>query len=90
MSDDEKTYDGAEILGRISGQGRETVLKIWKDVKLNHKRLNECVGPHDFQCDMPNEPTSPQARWVCSLCNGWVGGVNKKWYELGLKHGAGK
>ena len=57
---------------------------IWKEVKDNHVRLDSCAGPHDFQSIDSNVFNR---KYKCSKCNGTTNGVNKSWYDLGLKHG---
>jgi len=78
----EKTFDGAEILGRISGLGREETMRIWEEVKENQAKLNACVRPHDFQQD---DPKSIRSRWTCRLCDGKVSSREARWYILGLE-----
>lgn len=83
--DGEKTYDGLEELGRVSGLGREEAAKIFEEVKANHARLDACAGPHDF---VPHEHSGSLAvNWRCTKCQGILASVSKYWYEDGLKHG---
>jgi len=49
------------------------------------RRLEECEGPHDFQCDRSLIPLHLQ-KYICSKCGGWVGHTEKVWYERGLEH----
>lgn len=80
----EKRYDAAELLGQISGLGRSEVMRVWAEAKANSARLDECVGPHDFQC-----PDAAQlgAKFTCSKCGGVVSGRDADWYARGLRHG---
>jgi hypothetical protein len=78
-------YDGAEVLGSVSGLGREAVLGIWAKVKDNHARLDACPGPHDFR-RISERPTIGPA-YSCAKCGGTVSTSDQKWYERGLKHG---
>lgn len=81
----EQRFDGTEILGAVSGLGKVEVKKIWEQVKANLKRLDECVGPHDFQ-RLALE-TKLMFRFRCTKCGGEIEGDNRSWYERGLKHG---
>lgn len=58
--------------------------KLWLEVKVNHEKLQGCVGPHDFSVQ---EAPPPRDRWLCTKCGGEVDGINKRWYEKGLAHG---
>jgi len=84
VSDKEKTFDGAQILGEVTGLGKEAVMEQWELVKANHKRLEECEGPHDFQCE---DPKSMRSKYVCSKCGGKISKTDWLWYERGLAHG---
>lgn len=56
---------------------------IWEEVKRNHKRLDECPGPHEFGPML----AKPGAKYTCSKCGGVVDAVARSWYEKGLTHG---
>lgn len=68
---------------------------IWLEVKTNSKRLEGCQR-HDFSICLERytkkpieNPTPAQrfgAKWRCSKCAGEIDGINKIWYERGLKH----
>jgi len=77
---------GIEELLEFARVDKETAQQIWKDVKANHKRLDNCKGPHDFR-PVPAEGKSLVRDYVCSRCNGKVDAIHKLWYERGLEHG---
>lgn len=58
---------------------------ILAEVRSNQAKLDECQGPHDFQCTKPERPFG--ARYECLRCGGEVTGVDAHWYEQGLEHG---
>ena len=65
---------------------------MWNEVKANHKRLNECQGPHDFvgvesELRYTLKDGSVYGRYVCKKCNGKVFPNDKIWYERGIEHG---
>jgi hypothetical protein len=77
----EKRYDGAEVLGQVSGLGKSEVMRIWNEVKANSARLDSCVGPHDFrECGNPT-------RLCCAKCLGMIPKTDVRWYLAGLAHG---
>lgn len=59
--------------------------QLIEQVKKNHETLRNCKQ-HDFSIDLTPERILGK-RWKCSECGGEVGGSEKRWYELGLKHG---
>lgn len=59
--------------------------KIWEEVKANQKRLEECVGPHDFEEEKNDKPGIPDM--ICKKCNGRLKKTEAVWYLKGLKHG---
>jgi len=81
-----KKYNALEVLGKVSGLGTDEAKRIFEQVKENQRRLDECVGPHDFQ--PIGEEKKFGRRHVCTLCKGEIDSINKSWYETGLKHGA--
>jgi len=64
---------------------KESLKRIWSEVKLNRARLVSCTGPHKFTIDITPEKKIGK-RWKCELCQGTIDSINKEWYELGLKH----
>lgn len=66
---------------------------LWDEVKLNHKRLNECTGPHEFVGDendvqaVDKNGTKFYRRFICTKCSGKVFSNDKHWYDRGLQHG---
>lgn len=59
--------------------------EIIREVKANMARLEGCAGPHRF---VPHEryPSGMVRKYRCELCQGTIDGINKIWYERGLKH----
>lgn len=60
----EKTYDGTEVLSRVSGLSKDAVRGIWEDVKANSARLRACAR-HRFDGDF-----QIGKRKVCLVCGG--------------------
>lgn len=58
---------------------------IWADVKANHKRLDECPGPHEFDFDPNATPLRRKA--TCRKCGGQLDTTDARWYLKGLEHG---
>jgi hypothetical protein len=65
---------------------REELLKMWEEVKANQKRLEGCVGPHDFVL-ASTTGTRHDEKHRCLKCDGVVDWSTCTWYKLGLKHG---
>lgn len=66
----------------IDGKANE----MWSRVQENRKRMDACVGPHDFSIDLLPERTFGK-RWRCTLCGAEIDGVDKSYYERGVAHG---
>jgi hypothetical protein len=66
---------------------KETSRKILQEVRENIKRLEECVGPHDFK-KIDNHMIFSD--FICTKCQGKVDGIFKSAYNQGLKHGQAK
>ncbi len=62
--------------------------KILNAVIENNKKLEGCSG-HLFDIDL-SKGSLLNKRWKCSLCKGEISGINKQWYELGIKHAKGE
>lgn len=68
--------------------------EILEGIKENQRRLNSCPR-HSFtiridrrkKTQLPEKDTQMFCYWRCANCGGYVEFVNKKYYELGLKHG---
>lgn len=59
--------------------------EIFEQAKANQRKLNSCPK-HSFTIDLT--PTRVMGkRWKCANCGGEIEGINKSWYEDGLKHG---
>lgn len=68
---------------KISGLSHETCKSILANVKANHKKLDECIGPHYFK----REDDKPLSKYICSKCGGHVDAIYKDAYDTGLIHG---
>lgn len=79
------TVDGVDVLSRISGLPKKDIREIWKETQANHRRLQECAGPHDFQ-PLEEEGRRPR-KYRCTHCGGEVSSINATWYKRGLTAG---
>jgi hypothetical protein len=68
-----------DVLSKVSGIPQSEIKTIFAEVQANHKRLESCVGPHDFIKD--------GKKFVCLKCNGSIDFVAHSWYQKGLSHG---
>jgi hypothetical protein len=59
--------------------------KIWLEVKENNRKLEACVGPHDFIDTTPDKVTG--RKYKCSKCEGSIDSIAFSWYNKGLEHG---
>lgn len=85
-----------EKITELTGLSKSIQDEVLVEVKANQKRLNECVGPHDFSICIDRHskkpienPTPAQlfgAKWECSKCHGRVDSIHKIWYQKGLHH----
>lgn len=71
----------------IRGLPRAELLRIWEDVQANHKRLEACAGPHDFQPVIDPKLKLPRD-YTCALCNGRISATDHFWYARGIAHGS--
>jgi hypothetical protein len=82
----------------ITGVKPGTLDVIFQEVKANSKKLDGCIGPHDFTICLDRRtkepivgvPTPAQrfgAWWRCSKCEGQVENLHKIWYLKGMDHG---
>lgn len=81
----DKTLNLKEALSKISGIPVDGVNQLWDDVKANRALLDGCDN-HDFSKEI--KPKVGYSEWQCVNCEGIVTNRDKKWYELGLKHGS--
>lgn len=79
--------DLLDTMEKITGITREESLKIWEQVKANHKKLAECEGPHDFTIEARKVGTLVR-EWGCTKCGGTVESTHRAWYLDGLRHGS--
>jgi SOS-response transcriptional repressor LexA len=77
-------YNGARVLGEVTGLGKAAVEQEWARSRANQEVLRKCVGPHKFTSP---DPTRIGARFTCSACGGTVGGIEAAWYLRGFEHG---
>jgi hypothetical protein len=78
--------DSIDTLSKLTGISKPSMLQIWEEVQANHKRLDECEGPHDFS--IKKDPDRKiGSDWICTKCGGRISAPNKTWYERGLAHG---
>jgi len=87
MADDDTKIDEklVSLASRLSGGQltHEDARKVLDNVKVNIKRLDDCVGPHDFQIIDGSVPR----KFRCSKCHGEVSSSAAMWYSKGLEHG---
>ena len=75
-----------DLLSNISGISKAKMKEIFEEVKANAKKLDECVGPHEFW--VVDEATPPlKSEYVCKRCGGRLRAQEHYWYEKGLEHG---
>lgn len=61
---------------------------FFKDLAENRRRVESCIGPHQFVDTVPAEQARDRMRkFTCKLCGGSCDILSKTWYEQGLKHG---
>ncbi len=77
-------YNGARVLGAVSGLGPAAVTQTLARVRANQALLDGCAGPHDFP-----EPAEHLlgARLLCTRCGGELRAIEARWYRRGLEHG---
>jgi hypothetical protein len=66
----------------VNDERKEQIKQIWEGVKANHKILDDCPGPHDFQ-----RSEQRFSDYKCSKCGGKVGSSDYYWYAKGLQDG---
>lgn len=76
--------DGVDKLSAASGLQRDTLLRIWDEVKANDAKLRGC-SRHDFGDLGP--PPRLGKRYECRNCGGWASADAVRWYNEGLRHG---
>lgn len=64
--------------------------KLWEEMQANQRRLDECVGPHDFRPATPKNSAFGVAgttdTYICTKCQGTLNHYALHWYERGLQH----
>jgi hypothetical protein len=65
---------------------KETLDEIWKQVKINHKKLDNCDGPHEFE-PMQHKDGELVRRYRCKKCGGEIDAIHHIWYKRGFEHG---
>lgn len=88
LAREEKLMDLSSIeeLLEFARVDKETVQQIWKDVKANQKRLDDCKGPHNFR-PIHEDGKKLVRDYRCSKCGGKIDAIHKIWYCKGLEHG---
>lgn len=73
--------DGMQVLGELTGLGRDGVLSAWEAVKANNAKLKSCPR-HDFK------PISEKfgSRFKCVNCQGEADNSAVIWYQQGIEH----
>jgi hypothetical protein len=79
-----------EVLSKVSGLSKETMKEIFAEVQANHKRLDSCIGPHEFNPIEDDNSNSLTKKYLCTRCEGIVDFIAFSWYTKGLKHGSTK
>jgi hypothetical protein len=72
----------AQILGKVSGLGEETVREIWDNVQANRRKLDNC-GFHEFV----RKDNRGTRNYVCKNCGGEVDAGFVIAYKQGVGHG---
>ena len=75
------SHNALDVLSKVSGLDRKEADSIWESVKANHKLLDNCERPHDFE---PIEGR-PMPRFRCSKCGGVVTSPMATYYKQGLR-----
>jgi hypothetical protein len=79
----EKRYDGAEVLGKVSGLGRAEVMSIWEQVKANSAKLQACKL-HRFEA----QQVKLGQKMNCLNCGGMISLTDIGYYIRGYEaHG---
>jgi hypothetical protein len=79
-----------DTLSKVSGLSKDTMKEIFAEVKVNLKRLDSCIGPHDFNPSGDDAKIVVQQKYKCSKCLGTIDFIAFSWYTKGLKHGSVK
>lgn len=77
------TYNGAALLGELSGLSAEEVARIAGEVKANQAKLNGCQY-HDFKLHEQDQILT-RSKFRCIHCGGIVNGNQYRWHELGRR-----
>ena len=78
--------DSLQELCDFADEDPDTINEIFKQVKRNHKKLDECVGPHDFK-PLIEDGDKLIRDYRCTRCGGVIDAINKIWYDRGRIHG---
>lgn len=79
-----------EVISDISGVGKKEVNSIFEKVKQNHRKLDNCKTPHEFEPHerIGGEESKIYRNYKCKKCGGILDSINVSWYERGLKDGS--
>ena len=69
---------------------KEFYQEVFKEVKINRKKLDNCKGPHEFVPDPPSKMPTIGSRYRCTECGGTVDAIALSWYNKGIEHGRKK
>lgn len=69
-----------EEMSKMTGFSRAQILDMWEQVKANRAALESCTGPHEFE-------KIDERHYKCKLCDGLLRNAEKRWYEIGVRHG---
>ena len=81
----EKTYNGYEVLEKLSGIPKTEQMKIMENIRENRRKLESC-NLHDFSIEVPKPYRKICPDYKCSKCGGIVEWSEKSWYEKGFEH----
>jgi hypothetical protein len=76
-----------DALSKVSGLSKDTMKEIFAEVQANHKRLDSCIGPHEFN-PIEDSSNALTKKYLCTRCKGIVDFIAYSWYSKGLKHGS--
>ena len=80
----EKRYDGAEALSKISGLGRDEIRGIWEQVKANSAKLRSC-NRHRFEASQ----VKLGQKMICLNCGGTISLTDVGYYIRGYEANGG-
>ena len=82
--DNQKTYNGYEVLEKVTGIPKAEQMKIMEEIRHNRQLLEGCPR-HDFSEEV-KQSHRMTSKWRCTNCGGIVDHLEKLWYEKGIEH----